>query len=201
MRLAALISWLIVVPSMMTSCSIAMPSEATEPDPSTQPFTEQTVGKEGVDLDQIKEDSVRAMFDSNGRMLDPDRRLADVAREHEGGFGGYYFHETDKGVVFVYMQDVSKRAAAEAAFRAAYGGDREITQIIPVQGNYSFDQLLTWFRLLDRALIESGILPVKASVREIENRIWIGLRDESQPDEVRRIMKGLGIPYGAVIVK
>ena len=123
-----------------------------------------------------------------------------MARNHEGGFGGYY-HETDKSIVYVYMQDVTKAPAAEAAFRPAYHGDREVTQIIPVQGDYSLDQLFEWFRILDRALIESGIPPARASVREIENRIRIGLFDADQIDDVLHIMERLGIPEGAVVVK
>ena len=123
-----------------------------------------------------------------------------MARDHEGGFGGYYFHETDKSTVFVYMLDVTNTAAAEAAFRAAYHGSREITQIIPVQGDYSFDQLVEWFHILDRALIESGIPPARASVREIENRIRMGLFDADQIDDALQIMEKLGIPEGAVIL-
>ena len=127
--------------------------------------------------------------------------MAKIARDHEGGFGGYYFHETDKSIVYVYMQDVTKTAAAEVAFRAAYSGDRKITQIIPVQGDYSLDQLVEWFYILDGALIESGIPPARASVREIENRIRIGLFDADQIDDVLHIMERLGIPEGAVVVK
>ena len=109
--------------------------------------------------------------------------------------------QTDRSIVFVYMLDVTKTASAEAAFRAAYSGDREITQIIPVQGDYSFDQLVEWFYILDIALIESGIPPAMASVREVENRIRIGLRDADQIDDALQIMKRLGIPEGAVVVK
>ena len=153
-----------------------------------------------VDLDQIKEDVIRDLFDSTGKMINPDRQLADVARGHEGGFGGYYFHKTDKSIVYVYMLDVTKTAAAEAAFRAAYHGSHEVAQIIPVQGDYSFDQLVEWFYILDRALIESGIPPARASVREIDNRIRIGLFDADQIDDALQVMERLGIPEGAVVL-
>ena len=154
-----------------------------------------------VDLSQIKEEAVRNLFDSTGKRINPNRQVAKIARDHEGGFGGYYFHETDKSIVYVYMQDVTKTAAAEVAFRAAYSGDRKITQIIPVQGDYSLDQLVEWFYILDGALIESGIPPARASVREIENRIRIELFDADQIDDVLHIMERLGIPEGAVVVK
>ena len=161
----------------------------------------QQPGPQVVDLNQIKEKVVKDMFDSTGRIISPDGRLAKVAKDHEGGFGGFYFHETDKNIAYVYMLDITETESAEAAFRAAYNGDREITRIVPVQGDYSFDQLLEWFYILDRALIESGILPARASVREIENRIRIGVFDGEEIDNVRRIMEGLGIPEGAVVVK
>ena len=144
---------------------------------------------------------IRDLFDSTGKMMNPDRQLADVARDHEGGFGGYYFHKTDKSIVYVYMLDVTKTAAAEAAFRAAYHGSHEIARIIPVQGDYSFDQLVEWFYILDRALIESGIPPARASVREIENRIRIGLFDADQIDDALQVMERLGIPEGAVVLR
>ena len=153
-----------------------------------------------VDLDQISEDAVRSLLDSNGNVINPKQQLAVIAKEHKGGFGGYYFHETDKSTVYVYMKDVVEAEAAEAAFRAAYSGDRKVTQVIPVQGDYSFDQLVEWFNLLDKTLIESGIFPARASIREIENRIRIGLQDEGQIDDAHRIMQRLGIPAEAVVV-
>ena len=65
-------------------------------------------GSDIVDLNQIKEEAIRNLFDSAGNMINPNRQLASVARDHEGGFGGYYFHETDRSIVFVYMLDVTK---------------------------------------------------------------------------------------------
>ena len=153
---------------------------------------------EVVDLSQIKEDVIRDLFNDNGRRIGPDQRLANIARDHEGGFGGFYFHETDKSIVYVYMQDITKTASAEAAFRAAYDGDREVTQIIPVQGDYSFDKLVEWFYTLNRALIANDIHPSTGSVRELENRIRIGLQEAAQIDDALLIMKKLGIPEGAV---
>ena len=154
-----------------------------------------------VDLDQIREDAVRSLFDSNGKLINLKQQLAGIAEDNEGGFGGYYFHETDKSIVYVYMKDVTKTAAAEAAFMAAYDGDHQVSQIVPVEGNYSFDQLVEWFGILDKTMIESGIPPARASIREIENSIHIGLRDGGQIDDVRGIMERLGIPEGAVVVE
>ena len=52
-----------------------------------------------VDLSQIKEEAVRNLFDSTGKRINPNRQVAKIARDHEGGFGGFYFHETDKSIV------------------------------------------------------------------------------------------------------
>ena len=153
---------------------------------------------EDIDLDEIKEAVVRRLFDDSGKMINPDERLAGVSRDHEGGFGGFYFHETDKSIAYVYMKDVSEVEAAKATFRAAYDGDREITRIIPVQGDYSFDELVQWFHALDKALVANDIHPSTGAVMEIKNRIRFGLPDASQFDEARKVMRGLGIPEGAV---
>ncbi len=193
-----LLSTIVVLLAVIGTAAVVA-QRADEPAPSTESVEPSPV-PQVVDLSQIKEEAIRALFDDTGRMINPDRQLAQVAKDHEGGFGGYYFNKTDKSIVYVYMLDVTKRDAAEAAFRAAYHGDREIAQIIPVQGDYSFDQLFEWFRILDRALIESGIPPAKTSVREIENRIRIGLFDEDQIDDAYRIMEKLGIPKGAAII-
>ena len=161
-----------------------------------------TVGQEGdgepVDLDEIQEDVVRDLFDENGRMMDSDQRLARIAQEYEGGFGGYYFHHSDKSTVYVYMLDPSQDEAAKDAFRAAYHGRRQITRVIPVQGDYAFDDLLDWFYVLDTAMVQDGIYPDTGAVLEIANRIWFGLEDLEQVKDVHRIMDDLGIPHGAV---
>ena len=153
-----------------------------------------------ISLSEIKEESVRALFDEHGRMVTPDDRLARIAEKHQGGFGGFYFHETDRGHVFVYMLDPSQVEAARAAFREAYqGGSRTITQITPVQGDYAFDDLLRWYRVLNPALVKNGVHWTTGAVLELENRISFGMRNTEDIEEARRITRELGIPEGAVI--
>ena len=157
-------------------------------------------GDEDVDLDDIQEDVVRDLFDESGRIVTTDDRLARIAQDYEGGFGGYYFHETNPSKAYVFMLDPGNHAAAEAAFRAAYRGKRQITDVVPVQGDYSFDQLLEWFHSLDSALVREGIHPATGAALEISNRVMFGLRDMNHVDDVHRIMRSLGIPEGAVIL-
>ena len=157
-------------------------------------------GEGDMHLDEIQEEVVRDLFDENGRIVTTDERLARIAQEYEGGFGGYYFHATNRSKAYVFMLEPDNIAAAEAAFRAAYRGKRRITDVVPVQGDYSFHQLLEWFRVLDSALVREGIHPATGATLEIANRIMFGLRDMDQVEEVHRIMQDLGIPEGAVIL-
>ena len=87
-----------------------------------------------VNLDEIPEEAVRALFDDQGNFFGPDQRLAQIAKKHEGGFGGYSFHKTDKSHVYVYMLDTTKTQSAEAAFREAYNGMRTVTRITHCAG-------------------------------------------------------------------
>ena len=97
------------------------------------------------------------------------------------------------------MLDPSQDEAAKDAFRAAYRGKRQVAQIIPVQGDYAFDDLLDWFYVLDTAMVQDGIYPTTGAVLEIANRIRFGLEDLEQVQDVHRIMADLEIPQGAVI--
>ena len=155
------------------------------------------MGQEGEG--EIQEDVVRDLFDENGRMMNTDQRLARIAKEHAGGFGGYYFHDTDRSLAYVYMLDPDQVEAAEGAFRAAYRGQRQITKIVPVQGDYSFDALLEWFYVLDPTLVAEGIHPSTGAVMELYNHIRFGLEDMDQEADAHRVMDDLGIPHGAVI--
>ena len=178
------------------------PTAAAAANPSAARAVPSTVSPGGVptvNLDEIKEPAIRALFDDQGRMVTPDQRLAALAAEHQGGFGGYYFDETDRSIAYVYMQDPSQTETAEAAFRAAYRGDRQIDRIIPVQGDYAFNDLLEWFRVLDAAMVKNGIHPSTGGVYEIYNRIQFGLKEIEQETDARRIMSDLDIPQGAVV--
>ena len=145
------------------------------------------------------EEAVRDQLDEDGKIVTTDDRLAKVAKDHSGGFGGYYFDKTVEGQVFVFMTDPSQTNAARDAFQAAYKGNRTVTQITPIKGEYAFDDLLTWFRTLDRAMLADGIYPSAGAAREIQNRIWFALEDIGQVDTILELIRSLEIPEGAVI--
>ena len=184
------------IPNTGTSTAAAATSP---PAARTAPSTVPREPVATVNLDEIKEEAVRDLFDDRGRTVNPDQRLARIAAEHKGGFGGYYFDETDRSTAYVYMLDPSQTEAAKAAFRAAYRGDRQVDRIVPVQGDYAFNDLLEWFHVLDTAMVENGIHPTTGGVREISNRIRFGLEDIGQATDARRIMGDLDIPQGAVV--
>ena len=212
-RLAVLLAVVVAALSLACAREVAEPTSTGMPNtgsstaaaatsPPAARTAPSTVPREPVatvNLDEIKEEAVRDLFDDRGRMVNPDQRLAGIAAEHKGGFGGYYFDETDRSTAYVYMLDPSQTEAAKAAFRAAYRGDRQVDRIVPVQGDYAFNDLLEWFHVLDTAMVENGIHPTTGGVREISNRIRFGLEDIGQATDARRIMSDLDIPQGAVV--
>ena len=151
-----------------------------------------------VNLDEIPEASVRALFDGQGYSFGPDQRLAQIAKKHEGGFGGYYFDETDKSRVYVYMQDVTKTDSAASAFREFYQGQHTVTTITTVEGQYAFDDLVKWLPIASRALDYNDISVSTSAVKEIHNRVEFGLRDWSQLAEAERAIGETIVPAGAV---
>jgi len=145
-----------------------------------------------------REDAVQRLFDEDGNMFGPDQHLARIAKDHQGGFGGFYFDEDDPSRVYVYMTDPSKTSAARSAFNEAYAGDQSVSSITTVQGSHSFDQLLGWFHALDAALVEEGVAPSSGAVLESENRIRFGFRTSAEISSAREVVDELEVPATAV---
>ena len=158
-------------------------------------------GEPSSRVDDIPEQTVRDLLDENGYIVNPNQRTARIAEEHRGGYGGYYFDETDRAVAYVYMLDPSEIASAREVFRAIYHGDRRITRIVPVQGNYAYSDLVRWSHALDRALVREGIHTTYGSLLGLSNRVGFGLADMEQELNARRLMQELEIPDGAVVFK
>ena len=145
------------------------------------------------------EDVVRDVLDANGNPVNSDERLAKIASNQAGGFGGFYFHETDESIAYVFMKDVTEASAAETAFNAAYNGGRADTQVIPVHGDYAFNDLYKWFGILDTALVEAEIHPTTGAVMELKNRIVFGLQSVDQIAAAQQVVLDNAIPEGAVV--
>ena len=150
-----------------------------------------------IDPRKVEENVVRVLLDENGNIVNPHRKLAAVADDHQGGFGGFYFND-DKSTVHVYMTDTSKTTAATNAFNAAYNGRHAPATVEIVQGNYTLRQLVDWFYQLDAALIEKDVHPSSGSVLKRDNRIQFGIPDAAGISTAREVMRDLDIPEGAV---
>ena len=87
---------------------------------------------------------------------------------------------------------------AEEAFNAAYG-EHSMTQIIPVQGDYAFSDLVKWYDIMDTALVRSGIHPTSGAVMELTNRVFFGLQDENQIAGAQQIVCDNAIHEDAVV--
>ena len=145
-----------------------------------------------------REDVTKDFFNDDGTFIHPDQKLADAATKYEGGFGGYYFDDTDKSHVYVYMKDTTKTDKATSAFRDIYQGQHTVTTITTVQGQYAFNDLMTWLPIASGALEDNDISISTSSVKEIHNRIEFGLRDWSQLADAERTIGETTVPVGAV---
>ena len=154
-----------------------------------------TDGSSQVELGEVSEDAVKELYDSSGRMVNPDRKLQSVAKANAGGFGGYYFDENNPSTVYVYMVDVTKDAEAEAAFRAIQNKDAQYTRIVPVQGNHSMDDLVDWFYQALKAFDDGGIQVNGAGLRLRDNGFSFMLGGNL--DGAWAIIDELGIPRDA----
>ena len=152
-----------------------------------------------ADDGSYREEAIQRDFDEDDKFVSPDDRLAKIADEGEGGFGGYYFDETDKSYVYVFMKDTSNTQAARDAIDTGYRGKRTITRISVVQGQFAFDDLLTWYRLLFDAMATDSIDMSSGAVMESRNRIVFGLPNMSQVPDIRELMGELGILTNAVV--
>ena len=168
--------------------------------PTTPTATPAEAFPDRVDLSRVKEAAVRALLDSEGNVIDHNSRLASIAKDHEGGFGGWYFSE-DKGTVYVFMMDTTKVKAAREAFRAAYTGqyDSANINIEVVEGTYSLDDLVDWANRLTVSLLEAGALWKSMSIDHANNVISLRFVSADRLETAGQVRERLGIPEGAVL--
>jgi hypothetical protein len=147
--------------------------------------------------DQVKEDVVQAILDDDGNVIDHNRRLAQVSSDHEGGFGGWYFSD-DKSTVYVFMKDTSKTEQARSAVEASYLGRHAPTNVVVVSGEHSLEDLSTWlYQLIDGLMVEEIVFK-SVGIDHSQNRIDLGLAEDSHITTARQVMKELEIPESAV---
>lgn len=152
---------------------------------------------EPVNVALIQEQVTRDLFNDEGYPETDDHRLARLARENPGGFGGFYISK-DRRTAHVYMKDPSFATTAESIFRSYYRGMHDIESVVAVPADYSMDELLEWYVTLNRALPAAGIQATNGALYEIHNQIRYGIYDPDQIDDAQELLAELNIPQGAV---
>ena len=152
---------------------------------------------EAVDLSDVKEDAVRDLLDSKGRVIDPNETLARISRDNEGGFGGWYLSE-DEGTAYVYMTDTTKTAAAETAFNSAFDWRGNPDTVVVIEGDYTLEELDNWLDLTVGALAAEAIHFWTFDIDIEENKAYIYLNESSSLEDAVAARDRLGIPADAV---
>jgi hypothetical protein len=131
-------------------------------------------------------------------LQEPEGEQAALARVVPG-FGGLFLDDT--GTPTVYLTDLGQRGAVQ---RALGGLAREhgfaTTALRARQGQFTYAQLAGWFGQASRsALAERGV--VYADLDEASNRVTIGVENADAGGRARALLKRLGVPDGAVLVR
>ena len=127
---------------------------------------------------------------------DPMARIA----ERVPGFGGA-FRDTDRNIVYIYLQDASMKAEAERALTEEFGPDflagREVRVL---KGDYSMDHLDAWYRTLSGAVSQvPGI--VYTDLDEGKNRIEIVMYPRrGGREEMEAAIATVDVPRGAIVI-
>ena len=143
---------------------------------------------------QIVEPAVREALRNIAK--DPMARIA----ERVPGFGGA-FRDTDRNIVYIYLQDASMQEEAERALTEEFGSDflagREV-QVL--KGDYSMDHLDAWYRTLSGAISQvPGI--VYTDLDEGKNRIEIVMYPRrGGREEMEAAIATVDVPRGAVVI-
>ncbi|MFW6195227.1 MAG: hypothetical protein ACOC5M_01755 [Chloroflexota bacterium] len=121
-------------------------------------------------------------------------RLREVG-ERVPAFGGMY-RERGREVLVVLLTDTGRKAEADAAIRAIFGDDW-----IPANGveardaQYEMRQLMEWWDAMMSTRLPDGVTWL--AIAQDENRLTIGVDEESSIPEIESWLDDLGVPAGA----
>jgi hypothetical protein len=111
------------------------------------------------------------------------------------GFGGAYF---EGGVFHVYVTDLRVASSASPAVQAELSANRHADAVFEfVKGDYTFDQLTSFGKLLDNDM--NGVL--QDGVDSRHNKFLIVVRSEREIDRLKRAIAKLGLPLDAFILE
>jgi hypothetical protein len=117
--------------------------------------------------------------------------------EKAPGFGGMYIEKD--GRLAVYLLDVSQIAIARSAIATVFGADRvPASGVRALQGQYTVTQLKRWTERATEMLQASGVTIV--DLDESNNRVAIGIAEESVRSALEQALAPLGIPRAAIAI-
>jgi hypothetical protein len=132
-----------------------------------------------------------------------DDEFARVARAEVPGFAGFYLD--DDGTPVILLKDMKQRHAAELYLTAELENIFETTGYrAPIfrKVPHDFADLKGWFNKLNAALMTPSRRDVYSlDVDEVQNRVFVGVRDEAAIRSVRREAARLGVPPGKIRVE
>jgi hypothetical protein len=118
-------------------------------------------------------------------------------------FGGMFLDENDNNFLYVYLLDLTKKAAVEAAIAAAFGAQRiPRGGIRVIQGKYSFLELKSWYDRMWMELVEA--IPGGVTLTDIDdarNRLLVWVIKLELQERVEQELVKSSIPREAVIIE
>ena len=113
------------------------------------------------------------------------------------GFGGLFLDASDNSIVYVYMLDASQQEAAEQAARIILDYER-IAEVRVLQGDYSWGQLLGWYREAQRVLWPIDHV-FSSDIDEMRNRIAFRVGTSYAAQQAREALAKTSVPNQAVV--
>ena len=130
-----------------------------------------------------------------------DDEHARVARAEVPGFAGFYLRED--GTPVVRLVDPSQRGAAQRylaqELTRAHGRANAATEPVFLGAAYDFAQLKGWAGQVETLLARSDVYLV--DVDEVNNRVHVGVADNTAAGAVRSEAARMGIPAAALVVQ
>ena len=134
----------------------------------------------------------------------PPESIDPVTGVSTPGFGGMFSEPGTSGsrTLNVYMLEPSQQKAEELAFQIVGQESLDrVSNVRALQGRYTWEQLLEWYRLIDSTGLGVTGAHLTADYMNDRNRLIIEIDTEWNPHveaEVEDILKQLGIPQESV---
>lgn len=150
------------------------------------------------------EDALASRVAHPHSMLNSDDVYARIARTEVPGFAGFYLR--DDGTPVVRLTDQRQRGAAERFVAQEIASARRGGRLtgapqrpVFVEARYDFAQLKDWSDQLHTLFVRDDVYLM--DVDEVENRVFVGVRDQAAVAAVRAHAAQIGIPGNALHVQ